>query len=86
MRCATSLVSLRARYTLVSVTNGNSQIEQTPLHDSFDHSLTAAEVGAAKPDPAIFEVASARTGVPLSGFCMSVTTPSGMSKPRGTSV
>lgn len=63
-----SLVSLRARYTLVSVTNGNSQIEHTPLHDSFDHSLTAAEVGAAKPDPAIFEVASARTGEPLSAF------------------
>ena len=59
---------LRASYTLVSVTNGNSQIEHTPLHASFDHSLTAADVGAAKPDPAIFHAASAGTGVPLEAF------------------
>jgi putative hydrolase of the HAD superfamily len=63
-----TLRRLRARYPLVSVTNGNSQIEQTPLNDHFDHSLTAAEVGAAKPDPAIFLAASERTGEPLSAF------------------
>ncbi|MCB1789479.1 MAG: HAD family hydrolase [Gammaproteobacteria bacterium] len=63
-----ALARLRARFTLVSVTNGNSQIEHTPLHASFDHSLTAAEVGAAKPDPAMFHVASRRSGVPLSAF------------------
>lgn len=62
------LVRLRQRYTLVSVTNGNSQIEHTPLHASFDHSLTAAEVGAAKPDPAIFHAASERSGIPLDAF------------------
>ena len=62
------LVRLRERYTLVSVTNGNSQIEHTPLHASFDHSLTAAEVGAAKPHPAIFHVASRSSGVPLEAF------------------
>jgi putative hydrolase of the HAD superfamily len=62
------LQRLRGRFTLVSVTNGNSQIEQTPLHASFHHSLTAAEVGAAKPDPAIFHAASARSGVPLEAF------------------
>ncbi|MGB5774740.1 MAG: HAD-IA family hydrolase [Sedimenticolaceae bacterium] len=60
-----ALACLRERYTLVSVTNGNSQIEHTPLSASFDHSLTAAEVGAAKPDPAIFHAASERSGVPL---------------------
>ena len=59
---------LRPHYRLVSVTNGNSQIAETPLRDSFHHSLTAAEVGAAKPDPAIFHVASARSGVPLEAF------------------
>ena len=53
-----ALRRLRDSYTLVSVTNGNSQIECTPLHGSFDFSLTAAEVGAAKPDPAIFHAAS----------------------------
>lgn len=62
------LARLRGHFTLVSVTNGNSQIERTPLGGCFDLSLTAAEVGAAKPDPAIFHVASERTGVPLSGF------------------
>jgi putative hydrolase of the HAD superfamily len=62
------LALLRRRYTLVSVTNGNSQIDRTPLHASFDHSLTAAEVGAAKPDPAIFHAASERTGVALEEF------------------
>ena len=63
-----ALARLREHYTLVSVTNGNSQIEHTPLHASFDHSLTAAEVGAAKPDPAIFDAASERSGVPLEAF------------------
>lgn len=63
-----NLDRLRPRYTLVSVTNGNSQIEHTPLHGSFHHSLTAAEVGAAKPDPAIFHAASARSGIPLKAF------------------
>ena len=59
------LARLRPHYTLVSVTNGNSQIEQTPLAESFDHSLTAAEVGAAKPHPALFIGASQRSGIPL---------------------
>ena len=62
------LERLRPHYTLVSVTNGNSQIEHTPLHASFDHSLTAAEVGAAKPHPAIFHAASRRSGVRLEAF------------------
>ena len=62
------LVRLRERYTLVSVTNGNSQIESTPLSESFDHSLTAAQVGAAKPHPAIFHAASRHSGVPLDAF------------------
>ena len=63
-----ALAQLRDRYTLVSVTNGNSQIECTPLSGSFDHSLTAAEVGAAKPHPAIFHTASRHSGVPLDAF------------------
>ena len=65
---ATTLDRLRPHYHLVSVTNGNSQIAETPLHASFDHSLTAAEVGAAKPDPAIFHAASSHSGIPLESF------------------
>lgn len=63
-----ALEGLRQNYTLVSVTNGNSQIEYTPLNRSFDHSLTAAEVGAAKPHPAIFHAASRSSGIPLDAF------------------
>lgn len=63
-----ALARLRQNYTLVSVTNGNSQIECTPLSESFDHSLTAAEVGAAKPHPAIFHAASHSSGIPLDAF------------------
>lgn len=66
-----SLARLRTRFTLVSVTNGNAQVECTPLRDSFDLSLTAAEVGAAKPHPAMFHAASRRTGIPLAA-CLHV--------------
>lgn len=60
-----ALAALRAEYVLVSVTNGNAQVEYTSLRDSFDFSITAAEVGAAKPDPAVFKAAGARTGIAL---------------------
>lgn len=54
---------LRGQVTLISVTNGNAQVEHTPLAGLFDHSLCAAEVGAAKPDPALFHAAMDRAGV-----------------------
>jgi putative hydrolase of the HAD superfamily len=54
---------LRERFVLVSVTNGNAQVEHTPLRGLFHLSLTAGEVGAAKPDPAMFEAALAFAGV-----------------------
>ena len=63
-----TLGRLRQRFVLVSVTNGNSQIECTPLQGCFDFSLNAAEVGAAKPDPAIFHAASRQSGIPLQQF------------------
>jgi putative hydrolase of the HAD superfamily len=51
---SSALQWLRPRFQLVSVTNGNADLERTPLRGFFHHSLTAAEVGAAKPDPALF--------------------------------
>ena len=51
------------RYLLVSVTNGNVQLERTPLRGLFHHSLSAADVGAAKPDPALFRRALEWAGV-----------------------
>jgi putative hydrolase of the HAD superfamily len=49
-----ALRALARRYCLVSITNGNSQIASTPLRGLFKHSITAAEAGAARPDPALF--------------------------------
>ncbi len=54
---------LRERFLLVSVTNGNAQVEKTPLAGCFHLDLTSAEVGAAKPDPAIFHAAAEWAGV-----------------------
>ncbi len=50
------LESLRTQYKLISVTNGNAEIDKTPLSDCFHRSFTAAEAGAARPDPALFQV------------------------------
>lgn len=52
-----ALARLRQRYRLVSLTNGNAEVHNTPLRDVFHRSLTAAEAGAAKPDPALFQLA-----------------------------
>jgi len=57
------LRKLRERFLLVSVTNGNAQVERTPLAGLFHLDLTSAEVGAAKPDPAIFHAAAEWAGV-----------------------
>jgi putative hydrolase of the HAD superfamily len=59
---ASALGVLGGRYCLVSVTNGNSDLDRTPLRGLFHHSLTAAGVGAAKPDPAVFLRALALAG------------------------
>lgn len=49
------LSRLLARYRIVSVTNGNAEIRKTSLSNFFHRSFTAAEVGAARPDPALFQ-------------------------------
>jgi putative hydrolase of the HAD superfamily len=60
---AIALGALAERYCLVSVTNGNTDLDQTPLRGVFHYSLTAAGVGAAKPDPALFLRAMELAGV-----------------------
>ncbi|NBC49027.1 MAG: HAD-IA family hydrolase [Gammaproteobacteria bacterium] len=54
-----ALHRLRRHCQLVSITNGNAEVQETPLRDRFDRCLTAAEAGAAKPAPALFEQAMA---------------------------
>jgi putative hydrolase of the HAD superfamily len=59
---APSLRRLRQQHQLISLTNGNADPEQTPLRGLFHHSLVAADAGAAKPHPKIFEMAMALAG------------------------
>lgn len=56
-----ALVALSRRYLLVSITNGNAEVARTPLHGLFKLSLSAAEVGAARPDTRIFVAALRET-------------------------
>lgn len=54
---------LAARYCLVSITNGNAEVGRTPLRGRFNRSISAADVGASKPAPAMFEAAMGHAGV-----------------------
>jgi 2-haloalkanoic acid dehalogenase type II len=58
-----ALAQLRQRYRLVSLTNGNAEVQHTPLRGLFHCSLSAADAGACKPDPALFELAMDWAGV-----------------------
>jgi putative hydrolase of the HAD superfamily len=58
-----ALEALRGEYCLVSVTNGNADMQRTPLAGYFHFSLTSAAVGAAKPAPDIFYRAMEWAGV-----------------------
>ena len=53
---------LGGHFLLVAVTNGNVEIEKTPLKGYFRYTLTAESVGASKPDPAMFNRAMHLTG------------------------
>ncbi|NKN33136.1 HAD family hydrolase [Marichromatium bheemlicum] len=57
-----ALRALGRHYRLISLTNGNAEVQATPLHGLFAHSLNAVDVGAAKPDPALFVRALALAG------------------------
>ena len=51
------LEQLKSKFHLVALTNGNADIQKTGLGDMFDRQISAADVMAAKPDPAMFEKA-----------------------------
>ena len=50
-----ALARLGQRYTLASLTNGNADLLRIGIQDRFAVSLTAADVGAAKPHARAFE-------------------------------
>lgn len=58
-----TLEALRGRFVLGAVTNGNADLRRVGLGAYFDFSLSAVEVGAAKPSHLIFEAACSRAGV-----------------------
>ena len=61
-----TLAVLAERYTLGALTNGNADFARLGLDRYFSFGFTAADVGASKPDPAMFEAALARARVPAS--------------------
>jgi putative hydrolase of the HAD superfamily len=52
-----ALVSLRERFVLVAVTNGNADLDKIGIRDLFDGVVSAAMAGAAKPAQPIFDMA-----------------------------
>ena len=58
-----ALNGLRNRYVVGVITNGNADVRHIGVDQYFDFVITAADVGAAKPDAVIFEAALAAAGV-----------------------
>jgi putative hydrolase of the HAD superfamily len=59
-----ALTTLAARFPLVSISNGNADLLRIGLQHHFRATITAREIGFAKPDRRIFDAACARLGVP----------------------
>src|SRR5262249_29325090 len=55
-----ALARLAARFPLVSLTNGNADLERIGLAHFFRFSISSRDVGVAKPAPEIFHAACAR--------------------------
>ena len=57
------LQRLAGRYRLVALTNGNADVARVGMGHWFDVTVSAADVGAAKPDPAMFRRACGALGI-----------------------
>ncbi len=51
------LLDLKKEYILGAITNGNADVDYIGVGHLFDFSIKAEDVGVAKPDPAIFQLA-----------------------------
>jgi len=58
-----ALRALQRRYRLMSLSNGNADLQRIGLAGYFEHSIGAREAGAAKPDAQIFELLLSRAGL-----------------------
>ena len=63
-----ALERLRPRYALASLTNGNADLERLGLAAFFSVSLSARQIGAAKPDPRCFARLGEALGLPPSAI------------------
>lgn len=59
-----ALERLGALLPVVSLTNGNADLERIGLHMHFAHRISARDIGTAKPDVRIFLAAAERLGIP----------------------
>jgi putative hydrolase of the HAD superfamily len=57
------LEGLRRHYPLVAVTNGNADVDRAGVGDLFDAAFGAADVGAPKPDPRLFDAVCHALGI-----------------------
>jgi 2-haloalkanoic acid dehalogenase type II len=58
------LERLSRRYTLGALSNGNADVYRIGLDRFFDFAINAVDVGAAKPEPAMFKAACRYLGLP----------------------
>lgn len=59
-----ALAFLSARFPLIALSNGNADVSRMGLGHFFAATVSAIDVGCAKPDPRMFERAAERAGVP----------------------
>jgi len=57
------LQELSGHFKIIALTNGNANLEKIGIRDLFHAVVTATDVGAAKPQPIIFEQAVREAGV-----------------------
>lgn len=59
-----ALTTLHAAFDLYALSNGNADIRRVGLGHLFSRHFSAASVGAAKPDPRMYQAAIAASGLP----------------------
>lgn len=71
------LRELKGRISVAAITNGfadvqHARIAHLGLEDAFEHVIISEEVGVAKPDPGVFDIAFDRMGHPAKGNVLMV--------------
>lgn len=59
-----ALESLKTRFRLIAVTNGNANLDKIGIREYFDGHVSARSAGVAKPAPSIFHAAVIAGGAP----------------------